>query len=100
MIFSVLRRFAILSCDPGGARTLDPLIKSQLLYQLSYGVVLRVLISLLRCKVSAYFSFMQIFSLFLSKFYEKGQKCRRNSFVYGVDIYEQFILTLRLQLNN
>ena len=24
--------------DPGGARTLDPLIKSQLLYQLSYGV--------------------------------------------------------------
>ena len=25
--------------DPGGARTLDPLIKSQLLYQLSYGVV-------------------------------------------------------------
>jgi hypothetical protein len=26
--------------DPGGARTLDPLIKSQLLYQLSYGVFL------------------------------------------------------------
>ena len=26
-------------CDPGGARTLDPLIKSQLLYQLSYGVI-------------------------------------------------------------
>ena len=26
-------------CDPGGARTLDPLIKSQLLYQLSYGVL-------------------------------------------------------------
>ena len=25
-------------CDPGVARTLDPLIKSQLLYQLSYGV--------------------------------------------------------------
>ena len=24
--------------DPGGARTLDPLIKSQLLYQLSHGV--------------------------------------------------------------
>ena len=27
--------------DPGGARTLDPLIKSQLLYQLSHGVNLR-----------------------------------------------------------
>ena len=26
-------------CDPGEARTLDPLIKSQLLYQLSYGVI-------------------------------------------------------------
>ena len=26
-------------CDPGGARTLDPMIKSHLLYQLSYGVV-------------------------------------------------------------
>ena len=25
--------------NPGGARTLDPLIKSQLLYQLSYGVI-------------------------------------------------------------
>ncbi len=25
-------------CDPAGTRTLDPLIKSQLLYQLSYGV--------------------------------------------------------------
>ena len=28
-----------MSCDPGEIRTLDPLIKSQLLYQLSYGVV-------------------------------------------------------------
>jgi hypothetical protein len=25
--------------DPGRARTVDPLIKSQLLYQLSYGVI-------------------------------------------------------------
>ena len=29
-------------CDPGEIRTLDPLIKSQLLYQLSYGVMLGV----------------------------------------------------------
>ena len=29
------------SCDPGGTRTHDPLIKSQLLYQLSYGVIAR-----------------------------------------------------------
>ena len=26
------------NCDPGEARTLDPMIKSHLLYQLSYGV--------------------------------------------------------------
>ncbi len=32
--------FRILLGDPGEARTLDPLIKSQLLYQLSYGVIL------------------------------------------------------------
>ncbi len=28
----------LLVCDPGGARTLDPMIKSHLLYQLSYRV--------------------------------------------------------------
>ena len=38
------RSAAIIDCcasvsDPGGARTLDPLIKSQLLYQLSHGVI-------------------------------------------------------------
>ena len=31
---------AFLASDPGGARTLDPMIKSHLLYQLSYGVML------------------------------------------------------------
>ena len=35
--------FSACGGDPGGARTLDPLIKSQLLYQLSYGV---------RCKIA------------------------------------------------
>ena len=30
--------FQRLLCDPGEARTLDPMIKSHLLYQLSYGV--------------------------------------------------------------
>ena len=29
-------------CDPGEARTLDPMIKSHLLYQLSYGVIVFV----------------------------------------------------------
>ncbi len=33
-------------CDPGEARTLDPLIKSQLLYQLSYGVIINLRLSI------------------------------------------------------
>ncbi len=43
--------------DPGEARTLDPLIKSQLLYQLSYGVrmLLGWCISQMRCKGTIYF---------------------------------------------
>lgn len=32
--------FQRLLCDPGEARTLDPMIKSHLLYQLSYQVIL------------------------------------------------------------
>ncbi len=48
-------------CDPGEARTLDPLIKSQLLYQLSYGVIFMRFISELRCKVKANFWAVQIF---------------------------------------
>ena len=31
----------IFSCTPAGARTLDTLIKSQVLYQLSYGCILK-----------------------------------------------------------
>ncbi len=45
-------------CDPGEARTLDPLIKSQLLYQLSYGVIIMLQTQFLlelRCKVSHFF---------------------------------------------
>ncbi len=38
MIYSVHAALCLDSCDLGGARTLDPLIKSQLLYQLSYEV--------------------------------------------------------------
>ena len=33
-----LKKYLFLG-DPGRARTVDPLIKSQLLYQLSYGVI-------------------------------------------------------------
>ena len=35
LIFRTFLLFALMSCTPSGIRTLDPLIKSQLLYQLS-----------------------------------------------------------------
>ena len=48
--------------DPGEARTLDPMIKSHLLYQLSYGVrMLYAAFPLLRCKVTTIFYYGKIF---------------------------------------
>ena len=62
----------LILCDPGEARTLDPLIKSQLLYQLSYGVSSVRFISELRCKVTLIFYAVQIFlRVFCEKFQEK-----------------------------
>ena len=36
----MLKNTAYFVCDPGEARTLDPMIKSHLLYQLRYGVII------------------------------------------------------------
>ena len=42
-------------CTPAGARTLDTLIKSQVLYQLSYGcIVLRLFVPLSQLRVQRY----------------------------------------------
>ncbi len=48
MIFRTFLRVDRPFSDPGEARTLDPLIKSQLLYQLSYGVMRFLRIALQR----------------------------------------------------
>ena len=48
-------------CDPGEARTLDPMIKSHLLYQLSYGVIFLQM----RCKGNAFFLSRKIIFNFL-----------------------------------
>ena len=48
--------------DPGGTRTLDPLIKSQLLYQLSYGV------KFLRAQRYLKFSFLKTLALLYLNF--------------------------------
>ncbi len=46
---------SLIFCDPGGIRTHGPLIKSQLLYQLSYGVFLLVrLVTVLRVQICDY----------------------------------------------
>ena len=54
------------SCDPGGARTHDPLIKNQLLCQLSYGVN-GAFISELRLQRYDFFLNYQHYSRFFSK---------------------------------
>ena len=51
----------IVSCTPAGARTLDTLIKSQVLYQLSYK---RITFEFCGCKGTAFFYNNQIFSIF------------------------------------
>ena len=43
-------------CTPAGVRTLDPLIKSQMLYQLSYKRISNCVISELRVQRYAYFA--------------------------------------------
>ena len=56
--------------DPGGARTLDPLIKSQLLYQLSYGVV-----SALRFCGANLRLFFEVTKFFANFFHFFGEIC-------------------------
>ena len=53
--------FQRLLCDPGEARTLDPMIKSHLLYQLSYGVRL---FSISVAKVRIIFELASVFANF------------------------------------
>ena len=54
----------VVSCTPAGARTLDTLIKSQVLYQLSYK---RIAFQFCGCKGSNYFYNCQTFPHFFSK---------------------------------
>ena len=69
------KSFGFPSGDPGGTRTHDPLIKSQLLYQLSYGV------NVLSIAVQRYCFFLnrkQFWQFFLKKmrfFVPNGPKC-------------------------
>ena len=60
--------------DPGEARTHDPMIKSHLLYQLSYGVIVGFL--LLLGKVTAFFLITQIFLRFFFKTSQKPFQIR------------------------
>ena len=66
MIFRGIFRSDRPFSDPGEARTLDPLIKSQLLYQLSYGVVWALHFSFPKCdaKVVSFFELTKFFLTF------------------------------------
>ena len=65
--------FQRLLCDPGEARTLDPMIKSHLLYQLSYGVNV-LLISV--AKVMPFFYPTKFSGCFFQK--KLGQECQHS----------------------
>ena len=58
------KSFGFPSRDPGGTRTHDPLIKSQLLYQLSYGVNV---CSIATAKVLLFSEPPTIFAIFFKK---------------------------------
>ena len=64
-VFAVL----IFGSTPAGGRTLDTLIKSQVLYQLSYK---RIVFSFCGCKGNDFYWFCQIFFTFLSEKYLFG----------------------------
>ena len=59
-----LFRYALLLCTPAGGRTLDTLIKSQVLYQLSYK---RVLIVFASAKVVVLVRFSKLFGIFFQR---------------------------------
>ena len=81
-----IKRCAVIpftQCDPGGARTLDPLIKSQLLYQLSYGVIHRTGISLPSLRMQRYNLSANRPNIFFKKFFSTNffartaKRCRQ-----------------------
>ena len=66
--------------DPGEARTLDPMIKSHLLYQLSYGVM--TLFSKCDAKVMLFFCPTKFcFTFFVESLYV-WKKCIKNQMYY------------------
>ena len=55
-------------CTPAGARTLDPLIKSQMLYQLSYKRISNCVISELRVqRYGVLFKLPNVYGFFFNK---------------------------------
>ena len=64
----------VLYCTPAGARTLDTLIKSQVLYQLSYGCIVFCFAS---AKVLTLFETSKIFSVFFQKNLQVRQNVRK-----------------------
>ena len=78
-------------CDPGEARTLDPMIKSHLLYQLSYGVN-RLSISV--AKVRIIFELTSVFAIFFQKsaIFLKKRELMKKSVLFGLVVLRRFEL--------
>ena len=81
-------------CDPGGARTLDPLIKSQLLYQLSYGVV--AVLAKSGAKLSHYFHSAKFSGQF---FIENGAKRLKEAHLWLVLLVHYKIIVIDFHKN-
>ncbi len=69
MIFRTFLRVDRPFSDPGEARTLDPLIKSQLLYQLSYGVICVGVFPNCGAKLRLFFGLCKFFEKFFMIFF-------------------------------
>lgn len=85
-----------LLCDPGGARTHDPMIKSHLLYQLSHGVILEgVRLYPIRthrfpfcgAKLRRFLFFSKFFPLFLYSFLFTVANYAFFTYLYTLKIY-------------
>ena len=70
---------------PAGARTLDTLIKSQVLYQLSYGCI--AVLRFAGAKVHIIFEVAKLFGVFLQKYFATSPKSFENGCFPVDDMY-------------
>ena len=80
------KEVALSCCTPAGARTLDTLIKSQVLYQLSYGCI-ALFLRFAGAKVRIFFEVTKLFALFLEKSFAPSDKLFENGSLLVYNVY-------------